>query len=249
MSTPIPQENVNVSPQVLQVARDTLSINSNSFTPLEEIESDRYLGVILDNKLSFNSHIDEITKKATNLLNLCRRNLHMCSQDSKEIAYNSLVRPHLEYASAAWSPHTQRNILKIESVQRRAARFILKNYTYGTDAQLTHQINTQLKWLSLQHRRTLTDLSLFYKIKNKLVNISFPPTVLPSFRNNIYFQQIQSLHSDAHKYHFFTRTIRIWNLLPPHIVTIDNLDSFKNETKLWITPLKWTKLRETWTLV
>ena len=30
---------------------------------IEEITSDRYLGVILDNKLSFNKHIEHATKK------------------------------------------------------------------------------------------------------------------------------------------------------------------------------------------
>ena len=53
-------------------------------------------------------------KKATNLLNLCRRNLHMCSKDVKNSAYNMIVRPHLEYASTCWNPYTKRNIDKLD---------------------------------------------------------------------------------------------------------------------------------------
>lgn len=37
----------------------------------------------------------------------------------------TLVRPKLEYASSVWNPCRQHNISKIESVQRRAARFCL----------------------------------------------------------------------------------------------------------------------------
>ena len=37
-----------------------------------------------------------------------------------------MVRPILEYASSVWDPHTTANIQKLESVQRRAARFCLK---------------------------------------------------------------------------------------------------------------------------
>ena len=122
---------------------------------------DKYLGVILDNKLSFNEHVDAICKKATNLLNLCRRNLHMCPPKIKEAAYKSIVRPHLDYASPAWSPHTSRNINKIEAVQRRAARFVLGNYQYGPNVHLTDQINNQLKWIPLQHRRAAYDLAIF----------------------------------------------------------------------------------------
>ena len=42
--------------------------------------------------------------------------------------YCSLVRSQLEYGSIVWSPYTQRNILKIERVQRRATitKFILR---------------------------------------------------------------------------------------------------------------------------
>ena len=46
----------------------------------------------------------------------------MCSQDSKEQAYKTFVRPTLEYASTVWDPHTARNINAVEMVQRRAAR-------------------------------------------------------------------------------------------------------------------------------
>jgi len=43
----------------------------------------------------------------------------------KSTAYKSFVRPQLEYASTAWSPHTRCNIDKIEAVQRWAARSVL----------------------------------------------------------------------------------------------------------------------------
>ena len=47
---------------------------SSSPCALGEITSDRYLGGILNNRLSFNEHIEYVTK-STSLLKLCRRNL------------------------------------------------------------------------------------------------------------------------------------------------------------------------------
>ena len=45
-------------------------------------------------------------------------------QHAKSIAYKAIVRPCLEYASVVWSPHTVSDIDAIESVQKRAARWI-----------------------------------------------------------------------------------------------------------------------------
>ena len=55
---------------------------------------------------------------------LVKRSLHMRQQDAKALAYTSLVRLHLEYASTAWDPHTDSNKYKLEAVQHRVARFV-----------------------------------------------------------------------------------------------------------------------------
>ena len=253
MSTPhATTTTIDAEAIVYEAATEILQVNPPSiskFSPLDEIESDRYLGVILDNKISFNSHIDAICKKATNLLNLCRRNLHMCSANIKENAYKSIVRPQLDYASPAWSPHTSKNIDRLEAIQRRAARFVLNNYEYGPDANLTHKIQNQLKWLPLHHRRALYDLALFFKIKHSIVNIPFPPTVLVSPRAPASYINIQATHSDAYKYSYFPRTVRLWNQLPTNIQQMTSLQSFKTSTSSWITTLGWVKVNNTWALM
>ena len=44
---------------------------------------DSYLGVMIDNKLNLNQHIDDMSKKATNLFKFFHRYLHMCSKEAK----------------------------------------------------------------------------------------------------------------------------------------------------------------------
>ena len=59
---------------------------------------------------------------------MIKRNFWFCPQKVKESVYMSIVRPRLEYASSAWDPHTQKDKYNIERVQRKAARFCLRNY-------------------------------------------------------------------------------------------------------------------------
>ena len=90
---------------------------------LKETSKAKYLGVTIDSKLSWNSHIDAVTKRANQTTAFLRRNLSSCPKDVKAKCYKSIVRPQLEYASTVWDPVTKSNIAKLESVQRRAARF------------------------------------------------------------------------------------------------------------------------------
>ena len=46
------------------------------------------------------------------------------------MAYNTYVRPQLEYCSTIWSPWQKTLSQKIESVQRSAARYVCNNYNY-----------------------------------------------------------------------------------------------------------------------
>ena len=48
----------------------------------------------------------------------------------RETAYNTLVRPQLEYAAPIWDPYTKEKTLQLEKIKRRAARWTTSNYDY-----------------------------------------------------------------------------------------------------------------------
>ena len=80
-----------------------------------------------------------------------RRNLYSCPQEVKEAAYKGLVRPVLDYGSSVWDPPGVVLQEELESVQKRAARFVTGNYSYETGSMTG--ILGQLKWESLKKRR------------------------------------------------------------------------------------------------
>ena len=73
---------------------------------LELVDTAKYLSVHIDSKLSFNTHVDAVTKKANSTHAFLSRNLSHCSCKIKETSYKTFVGPIAEYAASAWDLHT-----------------------------------------------------------------------------------------------------------------------------------------------
>jgi len=68
-----------------------------------------YLDVTISSDLHWDKHVGAILAKATKTLNVVRRNIYRCPPDVKALVYTCLIRPHLEFASAAWDTYTASN--------------------------------------------------------------------------------------------------------------------------------------------
>ena len=136
---------------------------------IEDTASHAYLGIGIDNKLSWAEHISNTVSKVNKVLGLLRRNLYSCSPFVKETAYKLLVRLRLEYCSSIWDPYHQEYKNKLESVQRRAARFVcndLRRQSHVSD------MLRDLNWKTLEDRRKISRLTLLYKSVHNIVAIN-----------------------------------------------------------------------------
>ena len=70
---------------------------------LSVVDSYPCLGVTISSDLRWHKHVDSVSAKATRTL-VCR-NIYRCPPNVKTLAYTLLIRPHLEFASAAWDPY------------------------------------------------------------------------------------------------------------------------------------------------
>ena len=141
-----------------------------------------YLGVELQDDGKWTKHIENCTKKANRALGFIRRNFGRCPESIKESLYTAMVRPHLEYASGAWSPHLKKDINRLDNIQRKASRFVKS--CNSRDPGTVTGLLADLGWNSLKQRRTKHDLTLFYQAVNGHIEIPLPPYVIPVKRNN-----------------------------------------------------------------
>ena len=130
---------------------------------LQQVPENPYLGVTLSDDLKWSPHINKITKKASSTLGFLKRNLKHCPTNCRKIAYLSLVRSTVEYSSIVWNPHLQKDIDKLEHVQRQAARFITGDYT-SRDQGCVSRMLADLQLPSLQDRRKTNRLVFLYKV-------------------------------------------------------------------------------------
>ena len=82
----------------------------------------------MTNDLKWDSHINNICDKANRTFSFIQRNLNIGPTAIKKQAYFTLVRSLVEYATSVWDPYTQGNIQKVETVQRRATRYVTNRH-------------------------------------------------------------------------------------------------------------------------
>ena len=223
-------------PKMSDIKKTSCSISyTYSFHPLEKVNSEKDLGVTIDDKLNFKLHISQKISKANSMLFLIKNYFQFLDADMFKLLYKSLVRPHLEYASPVWSPITKEEIKRIESIQRRATKLVpaLNQLCY------TDRLRA-LKLPTLEYRRTRQDLILLFNYIQQDVlldpstnckicrnNSSMLTPITSGTRGHPYRFAIQR-HTSVRNRFFTARVLPIWNRLSTATVTANSLNCFKS---------------------
>ena len=198
--------------------------------PIEVTASHTYLGIGINNKLSWAVHISNTVSKANKVLGLLRRNLYSCSPFVNETAYMSQVRPRLVYCSSNWDPYHQEYKNKHESAQRRAARFLCKDLRCQSHVS---DMLRDLNWKTLEDRRKISRITLLHNIHNIIdINIDEHHTI--NEKKNITTRKTSSIsfahptaRRNCHRDSFIPRTVAEWNRLPATIREAPSVDTSK----------------------
>jgi exonuclease III len=91
---------------------------------LELVNEIKYLGVVLDSKIKFNAHADEVIKKLNKKLGFLRRNRYKLTPSAKMTFYKSLVLPHFDNCAAVLLLPNMGKIKEIENIQKRILRVV-----------------------------------------------------------------------------------------------------------------------------
>ena len=174
--------------------------------------------MLVSSDLSWSHHIAKITSKAYKILGLLRRTFSSLGDiTTKKRLYTSLVRSQLLYGSQIWRPLHLKDINPIESVQRRATKYILNDYISDYRSRLV-----KLNLLPLTMLLEFNDICFFIQsLKHISPSNSFNISKYISFsqhhtRSGSFRKLVQPLiRHNRDKQFYFNRLPHLWNSLPP----------------------------------
>ena len=193
---------------------------------LEQVDTFKYLGVLLSSDLTWTPHIESICSKARKLVGLLYRQFsNNANRDVLLRLYTSIVRPHLEYAAEVWDPHLHKNIELIENVQKQALKMCTKQWDLGYQA-LLEQTHLQ----NMGNRRMHLKLCTLFKIVHGL--LYFPNDLVVNHHSRYSPHTLPLLHcpyarTTALQKSFLPSSISVWNHLPPEALHANSIHRFK----------------------
>ena len=131
-----------------QVPPLNLSINGEQ---LEQVDNMKYLGVILDQFLTFDQHTDYIHSKAVKKLGIVRKARDFLDLGTSVKLYQSLVLPHMDYCDIIYSCTSESNLQKLQKIQNCACRILLR----ADRRAHVNELHNRLNFLNLKQRREL----------------------------------------------------------------------------------------------
>ena len=93
-------------------------------TTIRESTKIKYLGLLLDGNLSWNSHLTELSKKLSCAVGMLHKMKNLCSTETLKSIYYALFHAHLSYGISVWG--LSKYTAKICLLQKRAIRAISK---------------------------------------------------------------------------------------------------------------------------
>ena len=91
---------------------------------ISKVEYCKFLGVLIDDKLSWSNHIAHVKLKLSKVVGIMYRSRKNLNHEHLCILYKSLFEPYISYCNIIWSSATKTNLDPLIKLQKRAIRCI-----------------------------------------------------------------------------------------------------------------------------
>ena len=117
-----------------------------------------------DFDLILNPHIDYLCSVITSKITLLKQLSFYVPENIQKLFYQSYILPLIDYGSNSWGSTLINNIERINKLQKRAARIILKADFTTPSADMFQRLG----WMSVKHRIDYNKSVMTYKALHNL---------------------------------------------------------------------------------
>ena len=200
---------------------------------IKSSNSEKLLGVIIDNKLSFEKHINNLCDKASQKLNALARVSSYVDLPKRRLIMKAFIKSQFGYCPLVWMNHSRTLNNRINRIQERALRIV-----YNDGKSTFSELFTKDKSVTVHSRNLQISTTEMFKVKNGMApeiisNIFQINTAVYNLRNSDFkTENVRTVHYGTESLSFLGP--KIWKIVPSEIKTSTSWQIFKNKIKQWV---------------
>ena len=193
---------------------------------------EKLLGINIDNTLSFDNHVAELCRKASQKLHALSRISHFMSIQQRQIIMKSFMHSQFGYCPLIWMFHSRKLNNRINKIHERSLRIV-----YDDNHLTFRELLNKDKSFTIHERNIQTLAIELYKVVNG-ISPKLMSQVFPLKSSMKYYSKNPFRTRNVRTVRYGTETLahlgpKIWAIIPNEIKDADSLNSFKSRIKWW----------------
>lgn len=200
------------------------------------MEESKFLGIIIDQHLTWKNHIEYVVKKIIRTTGLLCRIRFYIDQSLLIMLYNSLIYPYLHYGNIVWANNYPTRLDRLFKLQKKILRII----TFSSYSAPSFSLFTRLGLLNIFQINDFLIGSFSFSLNNKVLPIYFDDFCIENARvhehNTRESKHLHKIFRRTNYGKFSTRNkiIEIWNRIPLNIKNSSSIKLFNKRLKQFI---------------
>jgi len=201
-----------------------------SDTILKRVSNSKFLGIVLDDGLSFVPHIDGLCKQISQAVGMLNRLSAVMPHAARVLVYFSLIYSKLTYGIIVWGCGNVNHLNKLERVVARAHRVVNREFRGRV-------LNRRFFSVSSAHKY-FTAIKFFKSVKlnHHLHFTNMFETLRPSHDHDTRFSisnyNVPLYSKTKCNKSFCYQSVNVWNSLPDYLKQCNSLELFKKQLKI-----------------
>ena len=204
-----------------------LAIRVDTFD-IKNSNSEKLLGIKIDNKLTFDPHVSDICAKVSQKLHALSRIGHLMKFNRRKEIVNAFILSQFGYCPLVWMFHSRKLNHRINNLHKRALCIVYQDDKLSFEELLAKDASFTI------HERNIQTLAIelykvWYSLSPKIMELVFP---LDPGKNSFLSRNIRTVNQGTETLAYLGP--KIWSLIPEDWKQL-SLSKFSKKIRMWRT--------------